>query len=53
MDRAEPLDRPAGLVGRERERAAIDRLLDGARAGASGSLVIRGDAGIGKSTLAD
>jgi DNA-binding CsgD family transcriptional regulator len=55
MDRAEPLhqERPAGLVGRERERAAIDRLLDDARAQASGSLVIRGHAGIGKSALAE
>src|SRR6516165_6434120 len=39
------------LVGRERECAAIDRLLDDARAGVGGALVVRGEAGIGKSTL--
>ena len=39
------------LVGREDQQAAIDRLLDGARAGRSGALVVRGEAGIGKSAL--
>ena len=39
------------LAGRERERAAITALLDAARAGAGGSLVVRGVAGSGKSTL--
>src|SRR5947209_10727932 len=53
MDRASRAERPASLIDRERERAEIDRLLENARAGVSGSLVIRGDAGIGKSTLAE
>ena len=42
---------PPGLVGRERECAAIDRILEGARRGEAGSLVVRGEAGIGKSSL--
>ncbi|AQZ70515.1 hypothetical protein BKM31_19915 [[Actinomadura] parvosata subsp. kistnae] len=41
------------LIGRIEERAAIDRLLAAARAGKSGSLVLRGEAGIGKSALLD
>lgn len=41
------------LVGRHAEREAIERLLDGARAGRSGALVIRGQAGIGKTALLD
>lgn len=40
-----------GLAGRARECRAIDRLLDGGRAGASGVLVIHGDPGAGKSEL--
>ena len=39
------------LYGREAERARIDALLDGARASRSGVLVLRGEAGIGKSAL--
>jgi DNA-binding NarL/FixJ family response regulator len=39
------------LVGRERECTQIDQLLAEARARRSASLVIRGDAGIGKSAL--
>lgn len=39
------------LVGRERERAALDAVLTGARVGRSGVLVLSGEAGIGKSTL--
>jgi DNA-binding NarL/FixJ family response regulator/tetratricopeptide (TPR) repeat protein len=39
------------LLGRERECSAIDELLDGARASRSGALVLRGEAGIGKSAL--
>ncbi len=39
-----------GLLGRDREAAEITRLLDGVRAG-GGALVIRGEAGIGKSAL--
>ena len=39
------------VIGRVAERAAIDDLLGAARAGRSGALVIRGEPGIGKSTL--
>ncbi|MEV4290533.1 AAA family ATPase [Nonomuraea bangladeshensis] len=41
------------LIGRIKEQAAVDRLLATARAGKSGSLVLRGEAGIGKSALLD
>jgi DNA-binding CsgD family transcriptional regulator len=41
------------LKGRAAEQAAIDRLLAEARDGTSGALVLRGDAGIGKTTLLD
>jgi AAA ATPase domain len=41
------------LVGRDHECARIDELLEGAVAGESGSLVVRGEAGIGKSALLD
>src|SRR5215475_62931 len=39
------------LIGRGAETSTIDRLLAGARDGQSGVLVIRGEAGIGKSAL--
>jgi len=39
------------LVGRDAERASITALLDAARGGAGGALVVRGVAGSGKSTL--
>jgi predicted ATPase len=39
------------LVGRAAEIAALDRLLAGAREGRSGVLVLRGEAGAGKSAL--
>jgi ATP/maltotriose-dependent transcriptional regulator MalT len=39
------------LLGRQREIAHIDRLIDAARAGASAALVLHGPAGIGKSSL--
>ncbi|MGN6753811.1 MAG: ATP-binding protein [Intrasporangium sp.] len=39
------------LTGRDRERAAIARLLEAARAGNGGAVVVRGVAGSGKSTL--
>jgi DNA-binding CsgD family transcriptional regulator len=43
---------PAGhLLGRERERDAVDRLLDGGRAGRGGVLVVHGEPGIGKTAL--
>ena len=41
------------LLGREPECAAIGRLLEDARAGTGGALVVRGEAGIGKSALLD
>ena len=49
-------EHPVGAVqpslrGRRRERAAIDRLLEGVRAGRSGALVVCGEAGIGKTAL--
>jgi DNA-binding CsgD family transcriptional regulator len=43
----------AGLIGRERECGEIDRLLRNARAGEGGSLVVRGEPGIGKTALLD
>ena len=39
------------FVGRERERARIDRLLQEARAGKSGALLMHGEAGIGKTAM--
>ena len=39
------------LVGRSAERAALDRLLAGGRDGRSGALVLRGEPGVGKTTL--
>ena len=41
------------LYGRDAERTAIREALDAARAGLSGCLVIRGEAGIGKTALLD
>lgn len=41
------------LVGRERERQAISRLVASARVGESGTLLLSGEAGIGKSALLD
>ncbi|MEU3459003.1 AAA family ATPase [Streptomyces sp. NPDC006733] len=41
------------LQGRTEEQAAIAELLSGARAGRSGVLVLRGEAGIGKTALLD
>src|SRR5436190_16309647 len=39
------------LVGRDREREELERLVAGARAGASGVLVLVGEPGIGKTAL--
>jgi hypothetical protein len=39
------------LLGRERECAVIDHMLDNASNGVSSALVVRGEAGIGKSAL--
>jgi DNA-binding CsgD family transcriptional regulator len=41
------------LVGRDRECAAIDELLEGALTGESGSLIVQGEPGIGKTALLD
>jgi DNA-binding CsgD family transcriptional regulator len=41
------------LLGRRYECAVLDGLLEGARAGRSGVLVLRGEAGIGKTALLD
>jgi DNA-binding CsgD family transcriptional regulator len=41
------------LIGRETETARLDELLDRARRARSGALVIRGEAGIGKTALLD
>ncbi|MDA5283836.1 LuxR family transcriptional regulator [Streptomyces sp. Isolate_45] len=41
------------LVGRAEELAVVERLLTGAGAGRSGVLVVRGEAGIGKTALLD
>ncbi len=41
----------AVLIGRESQCARLDELLDRARLGRSGALVIRGEAGIGKTAL--
>jgi hypothetical protein len=43
----------AELVDRVSEREALDRLLAGVRAGQSGVLVLRGEAGVGKTALLD
>ena len=40
-----------GLLGRRRERADLDALIAAVRAGESRALVVRGDAGVGKSAL--
>ncbi|MEV4622271.1 AAA family ATPase [Asanoa sp. NPDC049573] len=41
------------LLGRRRERAVFDELLDAVRSGESRALVVRGEPGIGKSALLD
>jgi DNA-binding CsgD family transcriptional regulator len=41
------------LIGRDPEQRLIESLLDDARGGASGALVIRGEAGIGKTAVLD
>jgi len=44
-------DRVISLVGRESERAELGRVVEQARRGLSGVLVVRGEAGIGKTCL--
>ncbi len=46
-------DLGSGLLDRRGERAAVNRVLDRARAGDSGVLVVRGEPGIGKTALLD
>ena len=41
------------LVGREPERARLRELVEGARHGSSGSVVVRGEPGVGKTALLD
>jgi predicted ATPase len=41
----------ADLLGRRAQRVAIEHLLDQAQAGRSGALVVRGEAGIGKTAI--
>ena len=49
---ASPIRRHAArLVGRDAERGVLDRLLEDVRGGASRALVVRGDAGMGKTAL--
>jgi len=43
--------RPPVLLGRASEREALDRLLENVRSGQSAVLVIRGEAGVGKTAL--
>jgi DNA-binding CsgD family transcriptional regulator len=48
------VDRVAGvsaLIGRSGEQTRLDELLDAARAGRSGGLVVRGEPGVGKTSL--
>jgi len=46
-----PAHRGSGLLGRTGEREELDRLLEHVREGQSGALVLRGEAGIGKTAL--
>ncbi|HSB84821.1 MAG TPA: AAA family ATPase, partial [Ilumatobacteraceae bacterium] len=39
------------IVGRDRERAALRQLVAAARRGSGGTIIVRGDAGIGKTAL--
>jgi DNA-binding CsgD family transcriptional regulator len=41
------------LLGRERERTALDRLVESARNGYGGALVVHGEPGVGKTALLD
>ena len=50
-DRAMAMLDSSALVGRERECAATDHLLEVSAGGESSSLVVRGEAGFGKTAL--
>jgi DNA-binding CsgD family transcriptional regulator len=45
--------RATGLLDRRNERDALDRLIEAIRTGHSQALVVRGDAGVGKTVLLD
>jgi DNA-binding CsgD family transcriptional regulator len=47
------VNRSEGLVGRVDECARVDELLESVRKGLSGALVVRGEAGVGKTALLD
>src|SRR3954462_15747719 len=49
----QPAPRELTLRGRRDECGVLDRLREGARAGRSGVLVVRGEAGVGKTALLD
>src|SRR5579862_2625690 len=55
VDRGLPTVRLPGaeLLGRQRERDVLDRLLGAARRGDGGVLVVRGEPGVGKTALID
>src|SRR3954451_15712208 len=55
MSRApSPVRSPGGqLLGRKREREALNRLLEAATSGHGGVLVVRGEPGVGKTALLD
>jgi predicted ATPase len=44
---------PPSLLGRQEERATLDGLLEDLRSGRGRALVLRGEAGVGKSALLD
>jgi predicted ATPase len=46
-----PTARTSGLLGRRSECETLDRLVATVRAGKSAVLVLRGEAGVGKSAL--
>ena len=43
----------ATLIGRQRERERVERLVEAARGGRSGALLVHGDPGIGKTAVLD
>jgi DNA-binding CsgD family transcriptional regulator len=51
MARGDPAPEGLTLRGRDNERAVLDRLIERARTGQSAALVLRGEAGVGKTAL--